>query len=486
MNRAELIDLVSDLEKTATANEVQQNSNMLALRDSEARLRAILETAVEGIVTISERGIIESFNPAAEKIFGYKAQEVIGQNIKILMPEPYRHEHDGYLNNYVRGGEARIIGIGREVSGRRHDGSIFPMDLSVSEVRLADRRIFTGFIRDITERKAAEKAMLYFASLVESSDDAIIGKTLDGHITSWNSGAETIFGFSHDEAVGAPISIIIPGDRIPEEQAILEKIGRGESIEHFETIRKRKDGRMVDISVTISPIREQGGKIVGASKVARNITERKRLENEILEISEREQRRIGSDLHDGLCQELAGVELMCQVLEQKLEAKSKTESKQAADIATHIRGAITHTRRLARGLSPVELEKNGLVSALHELAGTVQNLYRIECRLECPDTILIRNNTYATHLFRIAQEAVNNAIKHGKARQIIISLKPTGSRVEMAVKDDGGGISPTPPKSKGMGLHIMKYRAGAVGGTLEIEGAAGKGTTVVCNFPKNI
>lgn len=129
------------------------------LRESEQRMRAILETAVEGIITIDERGIVESLNPAACRIFGYQPEEMIGQNVSRLMPSPDRERHDGYLANYLRTGEARIIGIGREVTGQRKDGTNFPMDLSVCEVRLGDRRLFTGFVRDISERRQLEQAV---------------------------------------------------------------------------------------------------------------------------------------------------------------------------------------------------------------------------------------------------------------------------------------------------------------------------------------
>jgi PAS domain S-box-containing protein len=129
------------------------------LLESEARLRAILETAIEGIITIDERGLVESMNPAAEKIFGYAALEVVGRNVSVLMPSPYREHHDGYLSNYLRTGQAKIIGIGREVVGQRKDGSTFPMDLSVGEVKLDGRRLFTGFVRDITERKQLQAAI---------------------------------------------------------------------------------------------------------------------------------------------------------------------------------------------------------------------------------------------------------------------------------------------------------------------------------------
>ncbi|MGH7977618.1 MAG: PAS domain-containing sensor histidine kinase, partial [Limisphaerales bacterium] len=436
---------------------------------------------------INERGLVESFNSAAEKIFGYSENEVIGQNVKILMPEPFRHEHDGYLENYHRTGHAKIIGIGREVVGRRKNGKTFPMDLSVSEVQLAERKLFAGFVRDITERKTAEKALFHYAALVESSDDAIIGKTLDSRITSWNRGAETIFGYSRDEMLGKPISLLMPEDRQDEEPAILEKIKRGESVDHYETIRRRKDGKLIDISVRISPIRESGGKIIGASRVARDITERKRLEREILEISNREQQRIGQDLHDGLCQELTGIELMCQVLEQKLEAKSKGEARQVGEIAQHIRGAITHTRKLVRGLSPVELEANGFMSALHELVAHAQKLFHIECLVKCPQPVLIQNNIFATHFYRIIQEAINNAIKHGKAKRIVISLKPWDNKTTLTISDDGVGFSSETKKSGGMGLHIMKYRASVVGAMLEVRsGIDGAGTTVTCIFDKNV
>ena len=372
LTRAKLIKLVVQLQRKAGVNEVQlvKHTNKrrkaeTALRESSERLRAILETAVEGIITIDERGSIESFNPAAEKIFSYPAREAIGQNVKLLMPAPFRQAHDGYIENYHHTGHAKIIGIGREVVGQRKDGTTFPMDLSVSEVRLANRRLFTGFVRDITERK--------------------------------------------------------------------------------------------------------------------------RLEKEIIEISNREQQRIGQDLHDGLCQELAGIELMCQVLEQKLAAKSKSESKQVGEIAQHIREAIGHTRGLARGLSPVEFEVNGFMSALQQLAASVQKLFHVECRLEYAEVILIRNNVFATHLYRIVQEAINNAVKHGKARRIHISLKPAGDQFALAVRDDGIGFSNETKKSGGMGLHIMKYRAGVLDATLEVRsGVDGAGTTVACVFRNNL
>ena len=484
MSRDELLGWIKQLRsRHAARTRAQRQQAASELHDSAERLRAILETAVEGIITIDERGRVESFNLAAEQIFGYPAAEVLGKNVSLLMPSPHREQHDIYIGNYLRTGRAKIIGIGREIVARRKDGTIFPMELAVSEVRLADRRLFTGFIRDITERKEAEKALRHYAALVESSDDAIIGKTLEGIVTSWNRGAEVIFGYTRAEMLGKSIALLIPQDRKNEEPEILERIKRGESVDHYETIRRRKDGRVMDISVTISPIRDDGGKVIGASKVARDITERKRLEKEILEISEREQRRIGQDLHDGLCQHLAGIELMSQVLEQKLVRRSKDAATRAGDISRNVRDAIGHTRLLARGLSPVTLESEGLMSALHELALNTEKIFRVACRFECDPPVLVSDFPAASHLFRLAQEAVSNAIKHGKAKRILIQLKQERGRMILSIIDNGSGFPPQIPKSKGMGLRIMQSRAGMIGGTLVFGRNAGGGASVTVTAP---
>lgn len=339
---------------------IERRRTQSALRESEARLRAILQTAVEGIVTIDEHGIIESFNPAAEKIFGYAADEIIGQNVNVLMPEPHCHEHDRYIANYLRTGQAKIIGIGREVQGRRKDGTVFPMDLAVSEVRLENRRLFTGFIRDITERK--------------------------------------------------------------------------------------------------------------------------RLEREILEISDRERRRIGQELHDGLCQQLAGIELISEALARDLKKQGHPAAAQVDRITEHLRDAIAEARRLARGLSPVSLEAEGLTVALSELVAAVSRLFNIECRFQSGEPVRVRDNAVANHVYRIAQEAVHNAVRHGRARSVVVSLHRQGEQARLTVADNGSGFDRQQADGKGMGLQIMRYRAGMIGAALEVQSAPGRGTTVTCIF----
>ncbi len=233
----------------------------------------------------------------------------------------------------------------------------------------------------------------------------------------------------------------------------------------------------------VGPVRDRSGRAAYWLAILRDITERKRLEKELLEISDREQRRIGQDLHDGLCQQLAGIELMSQVAAQKLAARSKADAARVGEIAKYVREAIGQTRLLARGLSPVMHGAEGLMTALQELAVNTHKLFGVRCTVECDPPVLLPDHAVATHLYRIAQEAVSNAIKHGKARHITIRLKAAGEKYILSVKDDGRGL-PKKVSQKGMGLRIMQYRAGMVGGGLMVERDLDGGTSVVCSVPR--
>jgi signal transduction histidine kinase len=208
----------------------------------------------------------------------------------------------------------------------------------------------------------------------------------------------------------------------------------------------------------------------------------RQLEKEILEISDRERQRIGQDLHDGLCQQLAGIELMSQVLEQKLAARSKADAARARDIARFVREAISQTRLLARGLAPSNLESEGLMSALQELALNTEKMFGISCRFECKEPVVICDLLVATHLYRIAQEAISNAIKHGRAKKVMIELAASAQRTTLDIRDDGVGFPKTPARGKGMGLRIMQYRAGVIHGSLTITPNQAGGATISCSL----
>jgi signal transduction histidine kinase len=214
------------------------------------------------------------------------------------------------------------------------------------------------------------------------------------------------------------------------------------------------------------------------------VTERKRLEEEILRISEREQRRIGQDLHDGICQHLAGIELQSQSLAETLEKKAKGPAAQAAQIARHVREVIAQTRSLARGLSPFILEAEGCVPALKELAAQTEQLFNVKCHFQGSGPVSISDQAVATHLYRIAQEAVSNAIKHGKASAVEISLANTNDKTLLTVSDNGIGIKSPVRAGTGMGLRIMQYRAGMIGATLLVQAQGKGGTRILCSLQK--
>jgi two-component system, LuxR family, sensor kinase FixL len=333
------------------------------LEASKMRVTGILETAVNAIITISDQGIIETVNAATERIFGYKREELIGRNVSMLMPTPYREAHDGYLAHYRSTGQKKIIGIGREAIGQRKDGSVFPLDLSVGEVNLASGRIFTGIIRDLTERK--------------------------------------------------------------------------------------------------------------------------QLEEKLLAISEEEQVRIGQDIHDDLCQQLAAIGCLARVAYQRLSAQDRPEALQLAEITRLITNANVRAREMSRGLMPVVLDSGGLMAALADLASSTERIFRVSCPFRCDPPVSISNNKAATQLYRIGQEAVANAIKHSKADRIEISLALTGGLITLCISDNGCGLPDDQKgRSQGMGLLTMNHRARMIGGALVVEADRFGGTLVRCTVPE--
>jgi signal transduction histidine kinase len=216
----------------------------------------------------------------------------------------------------------------------------------------------------------------------------------------------------------------------------------------------------------------------------REMGERRRLEEQILQISEREQQRIGHDLHDGLCQHLTATALAGQVLTEQLQVKKLPETADASKIVEMVQQGIDLARDTARGLSPVEMEAEGLMTAFQQLAETISKGAKIRCVFECEAPVLVHDSAAAYHLYRIGQEAVRNALQHAKAKRIGINLSEKDKVVRLTVEDDGVGFPEAGPTPKGLGLRIMAHRAGVIGGQLAIEPAPTGGTMVTCSFPK--
>jgi len=332
-----------------------------ARRKSEARAEAILETAADGILTLAEDGTIESFNRAAKDMFGYAAEEIIGEPVERLVAP----SHQKVVANRLEGSSdldrTEWLGADREMTGRRKDGSTFPMELSIHEVDVADGIVYTGMARDVSERR--------------------------------------------------------------------------------------------------------------------------RLEREILDVSEEERRRIGQDLHDGLGQMLTGIGLLCQELARHLDEENHERADDMVEITEHVKKADQRARTLSHGLIPVDVEPNGLVEALRRLAAEVEQAFDVECRFQEVGTVRIRNSTVTTHLYHIAQESLNNATRHASPDFICVTLAAESESLRLMVEDDGVGFEAETPGEEGMGLRTMQYRARLIGGTLDIDSQPGDGTVVTCTVP---
>jgi two-component system, chemotaxis family, CheB/CheR fusion protein len=333
-----------------------------ALAKSEERMRAIVDTAADAIITSDDRGIIDGFNPAAEKMFGYSAAEVIGQNVAILMPQPHRKEHDSYISNYIKTGIKKILGTTREVLGQRKDGSTFPTELSVTEFYASGARKFAGVHRDVSERKA--------------------------------------------------------------------------------------------------------------------------LQRELLTIVSEEHHRIGQDLHDNIGQELTGLGMLAGSLTQSLEEHAPQDVEAARRLAAGLERTLEQVRRLSRGLVPVEIDAESLTLALRDLAERTSRDSGVRCDFDGDKPAQVANKEVATHLYRIAQEAVTNALKHGSPRHVQLSLEDDENRILLVIRDDGAGMPSTDWKTRGMGLKTMRYRAALLGATLSVTPAPSGGTLVTCYLPR--
>jgi PAS domain S-box-containing protein len=259
------------------------------VRETAARLKALVETAVDGVIMIDAVGEVLMFNPACEKLFGFSAREVIGRNVKMLMPAPYRDEHDHYLDNFHRTGVKKIIGSGREVTGKRRDGTTFPMGLSVGEARQEGQSIFVGIVHDLTERTRADQAVRdserSFRLLVEGvTDYAIYMLDLEGRVTSWNSGAQRIKQYAAPEILGRHFrEFYVEEERRNGEPERNLEVVRREGRYEAEAWRVRKDGSQFWANVVMDPIRNEQGQLLGYAKITRDITERRRAEQVIRE-----------------------------------------------------------------------------------------------------------------------------------------------------------------------------------------------------------
>ena len=501
------------LNKELCEHIAQLKQTQRALQDSEARLRALFNTTAIAIVVINEQGLIEEFNPASKTIFGYSQAEVLGKNVSLLMPEPYCSHHERFLQNYLLTGQSKVIGFDREVSAKRKGGEIFPIELNVGEVILDNRQIFVGFIKDITERKQMEQTRLQFQAIVQSSDDAIISKSLEGIVTSWNHGAEKLFGYDANEMVGNSMLKLFPKDRKEEETVFLSKISQGQPVEHFETVRIRKDGTAIDVSVSLSPIYDNKGNIVGASKIVRDITLNKQLEKELVAAKQSAEAasRCKSEFLANMSHEIrtpmnAVIGLTRLVMETELSLKQQdylSKIQNASQALLIILNDILDLSKIEAGrldIEQIEFDPTVMLQSVCDLFIAKVEEKGLEFFLEVAPEIPLTVIGDPLRIQQVLSNLVSNAIKFTPQGEIHICMavetrSDAGLLLRLSVRDTGIGISAASLENlfqsfsqadasitrkfggTGLGLVISKKLVKLMGGEISMFSQLGRGST---------
>jgi two-component system sensor kinase FixL len=483
--------------------------------DREVLFNALVATAVDGIIVIDEMGRILVFSDSCERLFGYARGEVLGKNVKMLMPPPYHAEHDSYLTHYRETGERRIIGIGREVAGRRKNGTTFSMYLSVGETRVDGSRFFIGIAHDISERKRSAEVVQRLAAIVESSDDAILSTDLSGVVTTWNEGARHLYGYAAEEIVGLPISMLVPTDRRDEEPRILDLIARGDRIEHYETVRLRKDGTAVDVSLTVSPVRNSEGRTIGASKIARNISQRKVHESRIQELQGEllhatrlvSAGQLAGALAHELNQPLSAILNYAGVLEELVAAISGAQGEMLREVVKKITAQTGRASEVIRRLRAF-VAKRESEQEIQDLNQTVEEAFalgmvgssyaNVHLKTDFPSDLppvridRVQIQQVMINLLRNAVEAMHSSPR----RELFVSTARDGAAfVRASVADTGAGLPPeivptlfqpfitTKGQGLGIGLSICRSIIESHGGKLWVEPNEGGGTVFSFRLP---
>ncbi len=496
-----------------TSGIIRMTSKTPELSDAEARayLSAIIESSDDAIIGLTLQGIITTWNQSASRIFGFTPNEAIGQHIALIIPPGLEDEELVILGKVSQGNRVDHF----ETKRRNKNGQLVDISLTVSPIRNSDGIVIgaSKVARDITALKIAEKANAHLAAIVGSSEDAIISKNLDGHITSWNGAAERMFGYTPEEAIGQHVTLIIPPELVDEEYAILGKVKSGRKVEHFETVRRRKDGSAISISLTVSPIFDTQGRIIGASKVARDVTQHRKTEEALRESNRRKDEFLASISHElrtpmNAIIGLSNILSMSGALSGKEKQYVETLQTSAQGLMALINNLLDFSRL---GAGSVELEQ--VEFSLPELVSRTLDLLRVKAdekdiQLHVLYTAPLPKK-YIGDAFRLQQVLTNlvaNAIKfteHGS-----VEVRITAQRQErdacfliIDVVDTGIGIPADKQQlifekftqadasmtrkygGSGLGLSICKALVESMGGSISVESRVGLGSTFTVGLP---
>jgi PAS domain S-box-containing protein len=455
----------------------------------EARYRILLDQIPAVVfMTYLEQGIGEAYvSPQIEASLGFSQREWLEDPVLW-----YQQIHPEDKDRWSREAASMFLSGTPLRSSYRvmaRDGRVIWFQCEARLVRRDDGRpwFIHGVGFDITELKQVERALQeernFVSAILDTVGALVVVLDGQGRITRFNRACEQTTGYDFEQVKGKLVrELFLDPEDAQRFETMVEQLRLGLVPGDYESYWTTASGdrRLISWSTTV----------LGTGTAPRHIiftgidvTEQKRLEKAALEISAREQRRIGQDLHDDLGQHLTGIAFLSKVLQDRLAEAEVPETADAGKIVELVNEAIRKTRELARGLLPVLSESYGLMSALERWAREVSDVFHLSCRLECREPMPIHENTLADHLYYIAVEAVNNAIKHGRPKNIVIRLGERNRGGILMVEDDGAGFDTAPGARVGLGLSIMEYRAKMVGGSLAIESIPGEGTVVTCMFP---
>jgi PAS domain S-box-containing protein len=457
---------------------------------TELPCRELLDALPAAIYTTDAAGRLTYYNAAAVQLAGRVPK--IGSDEWCATWRLYRP--DGTSLPHDQCPMAVALETGRPVRGveaiaERPDGTRVPFMPYPTPLHDATGKIVgaVNMLVDLTERSHAEQVRQLLASIVESSDDAIVSKDLNGVIASWNPGAERLFGYTSEEVVGKSVTTLFPSDLLHEEDAILERIRRGEKIEHYETVRRRKDGSLVDVSLTVSPVRNVAGKVTGVSKIARDISARKKAEHErLLALQDEERRRIANELHDSTAQHLMAIGL--NLMRVKADAVGTETLNILDEINRSLEQASKELRAFTYLLHPPDLEREGLSVTLWRYVEGFGTRTGLKITMKLCRSVDRLSLPLQLALLRIVQEALTNVYRHASARCVSITFRRMGKRLALVISDDGRGAEETSQERSGkslragVGVRGMIARMQQFGGNLHIHSGP-KGTAVHATVP---
>jgi len=426
-------------------------------------------------------------NPALCSMLGFSEEEMRSKHCVEFSP-PEDAEKDWALFQQLCAGERDHYHIEKRFF--RRDGSLLWGRLSISLLQRSSPLV-VAMVEDITDKKTAEEARFRHAAIVESSEDAIISEDLDRIIVSWNAGAQRIFGYTEEEALGQSTAFLIPPELRDKETRILERLRTGDRIEPYETLRLTKAGNKVDVSLSISPVKDASGKIFGFSKIARDITERKLAEEalaglsrKVVEIQEEERTRIARDLHDDISQRLAMVTLEIEELRKSPPVSAAELVRQLTSVSERITEVSMGVQSISHQLHSPQLEYLGVVAAMKSFCREFASRQMVEIDFQNDEISEPVSYEVSLCLFRILQEALHNAVKHSRSQHFEVRLERSSHHLQLTVSDRGVGFDPQAAMNKGgLGLFSMRERVRLAGGTMVIESEPMAGTTVHVRVP---